>query len=581
MASSSFSSSSFSFDSVSFPHLSSSLSSSSATLSSSSSSVLSSSSLLASAGPNSVVSSSINDSCIPKSNWSNLFKSLPRNAGSYKPIHFDISRDKPSLDLPDLVKVEGLNYWNNHLVGFFLDGTLSFLTVVNFLKRFWKLKGEVDFKSDGYNFYFNFSNQEDKDNILNSDPIFIRGRMFIITKWDPSVGLSQAQVKKVPIWIHFHRIPIILWTLVGINWLACHIGRLICFDSSTEKLQRFKYAKALVEISPDQELPESIHIPQLGNNCPDVQLSYVWKPKICTHCRIFGHDTATCEFVNSASDDKDNNIHSLEKNEVRTNTANPIDQSWKVVNKKNKGIWRKKVTLNNENIQLNVDDKRSKEAPTEVIHISSCSDANDLRCETSSIFSNPSLTKVSVSESPCDVNLLSSSLSIENPFNALSDSVPKGDSTVVSNSGDLVGVVSDSICDANLSSSSISLENPSNILSNSVTRVVSTVPSNSVSTSCCSQFSSKSPSMNIINPSPYLHLSPPSNVLLPPPSSSSDNAVVMKKSSGVSNLDSVDLNKGKEYKPSDVQPLSSSKNNSHQRHTRKNPSSLFPPLPNK
>jgi hypothetical protein len=552
------SSSSFLLDSASFPPLNSSLLSASTT----SSSVPSSSSTLASGSA--LISTVPFDPHSLNSNWSSLFKSLPRNAGSYKPIHFDIPRDKPNTVLPDVVKEEGIKYWNDHLVGFFLDGTLSFLSVVNFLKRFWKLKGDVDFKSDGYNFYFKFSNHEDRDLVLESDPIFIRGRMFIITKWDPSIGLTQAQIKKVPIWIHFHRIPIILWTLVGINWLACHVGRLICFDSSTEKLQRFKYAKALVEISPDCDLPSSIHIPQLGSNCPDVQLSYDWKPSICTHCKVFGHNTLSCEFVNKQSVGRvdcvtaDDNNHLVgmkgDSNQVDIKVGSAVDVNWKIVNKKNKGAWKQKkvVSMDRNNFTNDASNqlKKGKEVESVVLHNnSSCSSDNNnsfaVLNDTSLIANNNSACEDLSSKSTL-IQSISSSAFVLNNLPANND----------------VSYISETNGKSSLSASLL----------------VSSVPpisSASTSSSCSSQFSTKSSILN--SDSPYLHLSPPNNIVLPPPSASIELSDSQSVKNIVSNSD--DLDKGKNFKPHEVLPLS--KSNSHHRHTRKNPTTIFPPLPSK
>jgi len=71
--------------------------------------------------------------------------------------------------------------------------------------------------------------------ILYSDPLFIRGQMFIITTWKPAFGEVQAQVKSVPIWAQFYNIPNSIWMILGINWLAYHVGKLVCFNEATEK----------------------------------------------------------------------------------------------------------------------------------------------------------------------------------------------------------------------------------------------------------------------------------------------------------------------------------------------------------
>lgn len=88
-----------------------------------------------------------------------------------------------ALEFPEEVKTAGIQYWKGHLIGFFLDGNLSYSAVLTHLQRNWKLKGNMKVKSDSRNFYFEFSCHEDKLRILKSDPMFIRGKMFIISSW--------------------------------------------------------------------------------------------------------------------------------------------------------------------------------------------------------------------------------------------------------------------------------------------------------------------------------------------------------------------------------------------------------------
>jgi hypothetical protein len=170
----------------------------------------------------------------------------------FSPIDYNLNYlGKPLLPPAELYS-EGKNYWDDYLVGFFLGESVNYMAVITHFKRFWKLKGSYDIKSNGTNFFFKFNCQEDKLKILKADPTFIRGQMFIITTWKPSFGTVQSQVKYVPIWIHLYNIPHIAWTLLGINWIACHLGKLICFNEATEKQERLEYAKCLIEISPDK-----------------------------------------------------------------------------------------------------------------------------------------------------------------------------------------------------------------------------------------------------------------------------------------------------------------------------------------
>lgn len=255
----------------------------------------------------------------PKPSFASLFQSKTRTAGSYVPIHFDVPYVGKSMEPPTVVVDGGVEQWSESLVGSFLAGNVNYMAVKMHLERNWKLKGEYEVFYDKQNYYFRFACEEDKNMILRRDPMFIRGQMFIIS----SLTSAQASIKAVPIWVHFYKIPIMLWSLIGINWLACHLGKLVCFDENTEKMKRFEYAKCLIEISPDKELPEFLVVGD--DSCPNVLVEYTWKPLICTTRKIFGHDNGHCDRAAEAqiaSCDKKldgNKENKVEKNQERMN----------------------------------------------------------------------------------------------------------------------------------------------------------------------------------------------------------------------------------------------------------------------
>lgn len=248
----------------------------------------------------------------------NYYYKLPINAGKYTPLDFNLSYDGSPLPVPSSVKQAGIDYWQDHLIGFFLDGTLSYLTVTTHLQKIWKLKGSYKVKSDKTNFYFEFACAEDRQKILQSDPIFIRGRMFIISQWQASLDNIHSVVKSVTIWEHFHNIPLLTWTLLGINWLACHLGCLVCFNEATEKLARFEYAKCLIEIEPNKELPEYLLIDE-GDNTTTINIEYDWTQLICTTSKCFGHSTTHCK---SLIERENNDSDTLE----RVTDEMPVDK---------------------------------------------------------------------------------------------------------------------------------------------------------------------------------------------------------------------------------------------------------------
>lgn len=105
-------------------------------------------------------------------------------------------------------------------------------------------------------------------------------------------------------------ISLLTCTLLGINWLACHVRTLVCFDENTEKMRRFEYAKCLFKFIPDKELPDMIRVGD--ENGHYVHLQYSWRPLICTVCKCFGHALISCDMKAGHSNLKENHGDSKE-----------------------------------------------------------------------------------------------------------------------------------------------------------------------------------------------------------------------------------------------------------------------------
>jgi hypothetical protein len=295
--------------------------------------------------------------------WSSLFASKPRNAGTYTPLEFNIDYRGSPLPPPDVLMSEGMNFWEGYLVGFFLGVPVNYMAVVSHFKKTWKLKGSYDIKSDGANYFIKFSCLEDKQTVLRADPSFIRGQMFVITTWKPAFGSVQSQVKSVPIWIQLYNIPHIAWTLIGINWIACHLGKLICFNEATEKRERMEYAKCLVEISPEKELPEFLLIGDGVETSQKVYIEYNWRPLICTACKVFGHSTNNCDMDKSISEEKVSSKKGVQVNESEPTNKNKASWQRNIIgdNVKNRQQkWKPKTTqVNNKGVESDITKKNN------------------------------------------------------------------------------------------------------------------------------------------------------------------------------------------------------------------------------
>lgn len=101
-----------------------------------------------------------------RTTWSSLFKSLPRNVGSFSPRTFGIIViDGVNIPPTELIQ-EGVNHLSEFLVGFFLEFSTPYMEVREQCKRVWNLK-----------------DMKDKLRALETSPLIIEGKSFIVTPW--------------------------------------------------------------------------------------------------------------------------------------------------------------------------------------------------------------------------------------------------------------------------------------------------------------------------------------------------------------------------------------------------------------
>ncbi|KAL5712716.1 hypothetical protein ACHQM5_014860 [Ranunculus cassubicifolius] len=65
-------------------------------------------------------------------------------------------------------------------------------------------------------------------------------------------------------------------------------------DKATEAEQSLSYARINIEIDAEKELPTSYPLKVSPTMSAMIQIEYPWKPMICTHCKVFGHETKRC-----------------------------------------------------------------------------------------------------------------------------------------------------------------------------------------------------------------------------------------------------------------------------------------------
>ncbi|GJW64546.1 zinc knuckle CX2CX4HX4C containing protein [Tanacetum coccineum] len=111
-----------------------------------------------------------------------------------------------------------------------------------------------------------------------------------------------------------HNVPIVAYSKVGLDLISAKVGKLMRLDAHTNFIcnnswGRSDYARALVEVSADKPLVDSvvIDIPSedgKGHITVTIRIEFEWQPPRCDTCKIFDH----LEILNEDSDTDDEEV---------------------------------------------------------------------------------------------------------------------------------------------------------------------------------------------------------------------------------------------------------------------------------
>nr|GEX66682.1 hypothetical protein [Tanacetum cinerariifolium] len=116
--------------------------------------------------------------------------------------------------------------------------------------------------------------------------------------------LKKDEIKRVPVWVKMHHVPIVAYYDVGLSLISTQIGKPLMLDSYTSNMclnswGRSAYARVLIEIAADVELVESLIIAmpmgnKEGHTFAMIDIEYEWTPPRCASCRFFDHVSEKC-----------------------------------------------------------------------------------------------------------------------------------------------------------------------------------------------------------------------------------------------------------------------------------------------
>ncbi|GJY06333.1 zinc knuckle CX2CX4HX4C containing protein [Tanacetum coccineum] len=134
--------------------------------------------------------------------------------------------------------------------------------------------------------------------MVNNTPLFVQ-------KWDHEIGMQKVEHNKIPVWVKLANVPLEAWSIEGISALASGLGKPLIMDNMTANMcytgmGRLEFARVLVEMCADKDLKSQIEVQYRDKDnkvkgTKVVKVNYDWKPTVCTHCKVFGHDISGCK----------------------------------------------------------------------------------------------------------------------------------------------------------------------------------------------------------------------------------------------------------------------------------------------
>ncbi|GJV42096.1 hypothetical protein Tco_1420536 [Tanacetum coccineum] len=221
-----------------------------------------------------------------------------------KELRNDEKVEGAAVAIPLSVVEEVSARFSNTLYGYFIGKRLAFRLVENYVQNTWAKFGIKRVMLDEGFFLFQFETKEGMEKVMESGLWLIRLVPLILNVWTPNTILKKDKIKAAPVWVKLHHVPIVAYSETGLSLITTQIGKPIMLDSYTSQMclwswGKNEYARALIEVSSDEDLMESIVIAipysdGKGHALATIDVEYEWRPPHCSTCKNFDHTNETC-----------------------------------------------------------------------------------------------------------------------------------------------------------------------------------------------------------------------------------------------------------------------------------------------
>jgi hypothetical protein len=104
--------------------------------------------------------------------------------------------------------------------------------------------------------------------------------------WQLGMQLLKLSVSSIPIWIKLLHLPMEFRDPECLGGIASGVGKALS-DSVTEEQQRLGFARFVVEVDVESELPTELDVVDGDDKLIVVGIEYPWIPIKCAKCKVF------------------------------------------------------------------------------------------------------------------------------------------------------------------------------------------------------------------------------------------------------------------------------------------------------
>ncbi|XP_060177930.1 uncharacterized protein LOC132607872 [Lycium barbarum] len=196
-----------------------------------------------------------------------------------------------------------IEYWKNVVVCYVLGAHPPFSVLNGYIQRQWGKLGisKIAMLKNGI-VLVRFDSVEGKNEVLQGGVYHFDNKPLIVKAWNPDMeklgtltwSSQERNYTQYPYGSNCQDWIFKYWNAKGLSKIGSLVGKPLMVDKNTEKKLGLNFAKLLVEVKIGSKLPDVIYFKNERGNIIEQQVTYDWKPYVCTICQNYGHSAEEC-----------------------------------------------------------------------------------------------------------------------------------------------------------------------------------------------------------------------------------------------------------------------------------------------